>query len=551
MCGATSSDVDDSDDDIDFVAAENEVREDSSSSDESSDEDESRPPARKVWKPSASPPSNSGAQVLETGCRHDPSKGTFTPGDYFRQYFASSMYETLAEKTNIRILERNGTIAKVTRQEVQHFFGISMLMSTTGYPRLRYYWKAGLGVQLIINAMARDRFFRIRSNLTCTTEIEVPDAVKKEDRLWKVKPFVTMIRDGCLSLLRLNCFSIDEQMVPFTGRTSLKQYVPNKPHPIGLKNFVLAGQDGLVYDFHLYQGKSTFPDYGLGVSGNSVVHLCQTIPQDSTLYFDRWFTSVPLLETLLRKKIFATGTIMKNRIPKTADLASDKELAKESRGKSDAVLKHDGSLSITKWYDKKAVTLASTAFGVEPVGTCQRYSKQEHRKVAVPRPMVVQKYNEKMGGVDLCDRMMSFYSQRRRTSRWTLRTMIHLVDLACVNAWIEYRANKKYLKQPAMQYIEFKISVAESLLSTILEEDSNSSDEDTVEVPRKRVKPLPSLPVRTSQALHMPKKENIKNAARCRNPGCSKKTRHRCTSCDIYLCIETDRHCFFDFHTKK
>ncbi|KAG0435868.1 hypothetical protein HPB47_018275 [Ixodes persulcatus] len=68
------------------------------------------------------------------------------------------------------------------------------------------------GMQLIMNGMGRDRFFRIRSNLTCTTEIEVHDAVKKEDRLWKAKPFVNMIRNGCLSLLRPNCFSIDEQM---------------------------------------------------------------------------------------------------------------------------------------------------------------------------------------------------------------------------------------------------------------------------------------------------------------------------------------------------
>lgn len=88
--------------------------------------------------------------------------------------------------------------------------------------------------------------------------------------------------------------------------------------------------------------------------------------------------------------------------------------------------------------------------------------------------MVVQKYNDKMGGVDLCDRLMSFYSQHHHTSIWSLRTMIHLVDLACVTAWMEYRANKKNVKQPAMQYIEFKINVAESLLSTPLEEDPNS-----------------------------------------------------------------------------
>jgi hypothetical protein len=34
--------------------------------------------------------------------------------------------------------------------------------------------------------------------------------------------------------------SVDEQMIPFCGTTSLKQYVKNRPNPEGIKNFVLA-----------------------------------------------------------------------------------------------------------------------------------------------------------------------------------------------------------------------------------------------------------------------------------------------------------------------
>ena len=63
--------------------------------------------------------------------------------------------------------------------------------------------------------------------------------------------------------------SINEQMVPFKGISSLKQYVPKKPHKWGFNLFVLADCQEYVYDFFPYVGKiesvsnETVPDLGL------------------------------------------------------------------------------------------------------------------------------------------------------------------------------------------------------------------------------------------------------------------------------------------------
>jgi hypothetical protein len=54
--------------------------------------------------------------------------------------------------------------------------------------------------------------------------------------------------------------SVDEQMVPFCGTTSLKQHVKKKLNPVGIKNFVLETPNGLVLKFFVYQGTKTWPD---------------------------------------------------------------------------------------------------------------------------------------------------------------------------------------------------------------------------------------------------------------------------------------------------
>ncbi len=48
--------------------------------------------------------------------------------------------------------------------------------------------------------------------------------------------------------------SEDEMMIPFKGRSSIKQHITGKPYPWGIKFWVLAGISGYVYAFEIYQG---------------------------------------------------------------------------------------------------------------------------------------------------------------------------------------------------------------------------------------------------------------------------------------------------------
>ena len=74
--------------------------------------------------------------------------------------------------------------------------------------------------------------------------------------------------------------SIDEQIVPFKGRSSLKQYNPMKPKKWGYKIFVLSDSQGLVHDMCIYDGH-LLPVHGktdIEGSGNTVLQLAETIP---------------------------------------------------------------------------------------------------------------------------------------------------------------------------------------------------------------------------------------------------------------------------------
>lgn len=51
-------------------------------------------------------------------------------------------------------------------------------------------------------------------------------------------------------------YSIDEEMIPFTGHWSVKQFV-RKSRAIGLNNLVNCASSGLILDFEIHKGLPT------------------------------------------------------------------------------------------------------------------------------------------------------------------------------------------------------------------------------------------------------------------------------------------------------
>lgn len=182
---------------------------------------------------------------------------------------------------------------------------------------------------VISSKITRDRFFKLRNSLKTVDDLAITEETKKADILWKVRPLLDRVRQGCLNLAKTQKVCIDEQIIPFTGHCPVRQYVLGKLNPTSLKVFVLASQNGLMLDFEVYQGKNTFTDQRLGVSPAAVLRLVESVPTGSHLFFDWYFTTINLMDALLAKGLPATGTITNNRVPKQSKLPSDKVIQKE------------------------------------------------------------------------------------------------------------------------------------------------------------------------------------------------------------------------------
>ena len=133
--------------------------------------------------------------------------------------------------------------------------------------------------------------------------------------------------------------SIDEAMIPFKGRSSMKQYMPLKPVKRGFKVWTLAdAHTGYVYSLEVYTGKKgDTVEKGLGAS---VIHTLSRPLQHRYmymnvhfmepylrnphryhhLYFDNFFSSIDLLLDLLKVGLYGCGTLRSNRCGCPTDL---------------------------------------------------------------------------------------------------------------------------------------------------------------------------------------------------------------------------------------
>lgn len=198
-----------------------------------------------------------------------------------------------------------------------------------------------------------------------------------------------------------------------------------------------------------------------------VLHLANRIDRPGhKLFFDNYFSTFPLFEILVRKQIYAAGTVRLDRFSKPP-FSSDNEMKKKGRRCCEEVVSSTGSVVCVKWYDNKCVASASNYIGVGTPDTALRFDKAAQQKVTIERPQIVKNYNIRMGGVNLNNQMISYYRILIRSRKWTLRIITHFIDFAIIQSWIEYKNDCKKSEIPKRQIMDllaFRLKLAEQLV---------------------------------------------------------------------------------------
>ena len=323
---------------------------------------------------------------------------------------------------------------------MRSFLGIFLATGLVCLPNLEDYWEVNsiFSQPGIVKGMSRNHFQQLCGRLHFNDNSLAPAyGTPGYDNLYKIRPVIDAICEK--SKMWYNPgrdVSVDEAMVKFKGRSTLKQFQPLKPIKRGFKIWCRADSvTGYIDNFVVYTGKS---DEGrtTNLGYKVVMEACRDIlDQGYHVFCDNYFTSVHLAADLLEHGTTLVGTTRPDRTDIPRELINKEALDGVSRGVAVSTIL-DNKVHCFVWLDKKPVFFIDTQFGNYTYSTVRR-TLPDGTSSNVMCPEAVEVYNENMGGVDLADQMRRFYTCTHKSSRrWYLRLFWFLLDLAVDNAFI-------------------------------------------------------------------------------------------------------------------
>lgn len=393
--------------------------------------------------------------------------------------------------------------------------------------------------------MSRDRFMAIKKAFHLPAKENERDRDSgNTDRFGKVRYLI----DHCQVKFAKHFvpeqqLSHDESMVRYFGKHGLKQSILNKPIRFGFKAWCLCTTSGYVVTFDFYQGRGVGVHHAdnvkaVGAAGATLLDLIDLLPDDKVenisyhFFADNYFTSHKLVDVLVAEGHNYTGTIRKDRVKGNPDLTPVDKFKKAARGAYQTCVLDDKSQVITRWNDNAPVTLLSSLLGDQPLCSATRFSRQAKKKVEVPQPDVVKKYNSFMGGVDRFDQNQNHLRVTIGGKKWYWSPLTWMLDAAVNNAWQLSRkaGGNKTLLEFKRELVSFKLrQVAGNRLQLASRGLVHRVGDD----------------IRYDNGPHLIVIQ-LKERKTCAMEGCKTRCQTRCNRCERAICV----HCFKDFHTK-
>ena len=181
--------------------------------------------------------------------------------------------------------------------------------------------------------------------------------------------------------------------------------MPKKPTKRGFKIWVRSDStNGFISDFEVYTGKGEGGSTETGLGSKVVKKLSRALVGGNYhLYFDNFFSSIPLMEELLQDSLYCCGTFRKDRkfIPKeiTAIYLSkyntfihNNNSLTEDLQRGEFLFRQCGNLVVCVWKDNRLVYIMSTNWTPTDTTTVRRRDKDGNTH-NVPAPNSIKMYN--------------------------------------------------------------------------------------------------------------------------------------------------------------
>nr|XP_023651886.1 piggyBac transposable element-derived protein 3-like isoform X2 [Paramormyrops kingsleyae] len=477
-----------------------------------------------------------------------------TPLDLFKMFFSTDAVKTLCRNTNRRAAMHvaEGKKYKWTAVCVEEFYryiGLVFYMAMVKLEHITDYWRQNTFFSQVLppKVMSRDRYRTISWNV----HMSDPDAdpandqnrgTPQHDRLFRLKPLLTTIQDACKAFYQpRRCLAVDERMVAVKAKTGMTQYMKAKPAKCGFKLFALVDcSNGYTVDFSVYTGKNDFRS-GQGLSYDSVMSLMNRryLGCGYHVYMNNFYTSPKLLMDLFSQSIGACGTYRDNRkgCPRPTSNAMSEQSA---RGTFRWI--RDGPTVFVKWMDTREVSVCSTIHSAYKGDEVQRRVKSKGGKWTTkifPCPSPVVEYNSHMGGVDLSDRLIQYYSAQHKTMKWYRKLFLHFLDIAATNAYILHEELSALVQKKPMSHKDFMEELIVQLCGCTRKYPQQSHSEHV---------PVPVNPVNPD--VGKVASYGRRTCMLCREAGQRQNTPWKCQACDVPLCLQLTRNCFQEWHKK-
>jgi hypothetical protein len=301
--------------------------------------------------------------------------------------------------------------------------------------------------------------------------------------------------------------TIDESLLHFNGKNTMKYYIPMKPHKWGFKIHLLCDSDtNYLYNMLFDPGKIgkdfIYYEDNSSLAESIVLRLlsCLNDKRQRNVFFDGWYSSISLMKKLTKMGYLNT-TILRNN---SKDLPQ--KIKQEGYDKAYA----DG-VYIQKYEGKKTILFA-TNYNID---------KEELRNI----------YNIKNRGVDTFDHYLEISSIQRRSNKWYKKILVFGIDASIINAKIIYELRTGN----NVTTVKFK----EKIVAQIFKKYKCSKHKD--------IKNYTS----SSRKANIPYKFKVHNIGNAKNnkrkcAKCQQATTYICTECNISLHPE----CFIEYHNK-